>query len=66
MGHAPTMSLDTYAHLIAELDGAERIDPVELIAQARETAASVCTGCTPDTVSSTTDGAESVASNQAL
>jgi site-specific recombinase XerD len=24
-GHAPTMTLDTYAHVMADLDGAERV-----------------------------------------
>src|SRR5262245_51285389 len=34
-GHAPTMTLDTYAHVIAELEGDERRSADELIAIAR-------------------------------
>jgi integrase len=34
-GHAPTMTLDTYAHVIAELEGAERRPAEELIAEVR-------------------------------
>ncbi len=35
-GHSPTMTLGTYAHVIAELRGAERVDPTESIRRARE------------------------------
>jgi integrase len=34
-GHAPTMTLDTYAHLFAEFDGAERTSAEDLIRAAR-------------------------------
>jgi len=34
-GHAPTMTLDTYAHVIAEFDPADRRAAAELIAEAR-------------------------------
>ena len=35
MGHAPTMTLDTYGHVIAEMDGSERVSAEELIKAAR-------------------------------
>lgn len=35
MGHAPTLTLDTYAHLFSEFARGERVDPVEAITQAR-------------------------------
>jgi hypothetical protein len=34
-GHAPTMTLSTYAHVIAELDGAERVPAGTQILAAR-------------------------------
>ena len=34
-GHAPTMTLDTYAHVMADLDGAERIPAEAAIRAAR-------------------------------
>jgi hypothetical protein len=34
-GHAPTMTLSTYAHVIAELEGAERVPAETQIAAAR-------------------------------
>jgi hypothetical protein len=39
-GHAPTMTLDTYAHVIAELEGAERRPAEELISEVRTMLAS--------------------------
>jgi integrase len=36
-GHAPTMSLDTYGHVIAELECAERKSAEAMISAARET-----------------------------
>lgn len=36
MGHAPTMTLDTYGHVIAEFDGAERVSAEDAIKQARD------------------------------
>jgi integrase len=35
-GHAPTMTLDTYAHVMAELGGSERVPAEVAIRQARE------------------------------
>lgn len=35
LGHAPSMFLDTYGHLISELRGAERISPEAAIRAAR-------------------------------
>ena len=35
MGHAPTLTLDKYAHLFSEFARGERVDPVEAITQAR-------------------------------
>jgi integrase len=35
LGHAPGMTLGVYGHVIAELDGAARVDPEALIAAAR-------------------------------
>ena len=35
MGHAPTMTLDTYGHVIAELDGGEKIPAEQVIHAAR-------------------------------
>jgi hypothetical protein len=34
-GHAPTITLDTYAHVIAELEGGERLSAERLIREAR-------------------------------
>lgn len=36
LGHAPTMTLDTYAHVIADLDEGERLPAGEMVDQARE------------------------------
>jgi integrase len=36
MGHSPTMTLNTYGHVIAELADAEKVSAEELIRQARE------------------------------
>lgn len=36
MGHAPTLTLDTYAHLFSEFARGERIDPVVVIEAARD------------------------------
>lgn len=35
LGHSPTMTMTTYAHVIADLDPAERIEPAEAILAAR-------------------------------
>ena len=35
LGHSPAMTLRTYAHVIDELRGAGRVDPDELITDAR-------------------------------
>ena len=35
MGHAPTLTLDTYAHLFSEFARGERVDPVDAITAAR-------------------------------
>src|SRR4051812_9040859 len=35
LGHSPTMTLNTYAHVIAEFRGGGRVDPDALIAEAR-------------------------------
>jgi integrase len=45
-GHAPTMTLDAYAHLMADLDGAERVPAEAAIRAAR--AAEVSGKCPPD------------------
>ena len=45
-GHAPTMTLDTYAHVMADLDGAERVPAEAAIRAAR--AAEVSGKCPPD------------------
>lgn len=42
-GHAPTMTLSTYAHVIDELEGAERVSADVQIRQARDELVSV--GC---------------------
>jgi hypothetical protein len=44
-GHAPTMTLATYAHLIADLDGGERLSAEAAIRVARE--AEVSGKCPP-------------------
>jgi integrase len=44
-GHAPTMTLDTYAHVMAELDGSERVRAEDAIRAARE--AEVSGKCPP-------------------
>lgn len=36
MGHAPTLTLDTYSHLFSEFARGERIDPESEIRRARE------------------------------
>ena len=36
LGHKPSMTLDTYAHVLEEFDPAERIDAAERIRNARE------------------------------
>src|SRR5207247_779228 len=36
LGHSPAMTLNTYAHVIAEFRGGGRVDPDALVAQARE------------------------------
>lgn len=38
LGHAPSMLLSTYAHLLPELEDAERIEPEDEISKAREIA----------------------------
>ena len=45
-GHAPTMTLDTYAHVMADLDGAERMPAEARIRAARE--AEVSGKCPPE------------------
>jgi integrase len=40
-GHAPTMTLDTYAHVMADLDGSERVPAEAAIRAARVAAVSV-------------------------
>jgi len=45
-GHAPTMTLDTYAHVMADLDGAERRSAEAAIRAAR--AADVSVSCPPE------------------
>jgi len=45
-GHAPTMTLDTYAHVMADLDGADRVSAQALIRAARE--AEVSGKCPPE------------------
>jgi hypothetical protein len=40
-GHAPTMTLDTYAHVMADLDGSERVPAEAAIRTARAAAVSV-------------------------
>jgi len=45
-GHAPTMTLDTYAHVMADLDGAERVPAEAAIRAAR--AADVSVLCPPE------------------
>jgi len=45
-GHAPTMTLDTYAHVMADLDGAERLSAEAAIRAARE--AEVSGKCPPE------------------
>jgi hypothetical protein len=45
-GHAPTMTLDTYAHVMADLDGAERVPDEVAIRAAR--AAEVSGKCPSD------------------
>jgi hypothetical protein len=53
-GHAPTMTLDTYAHLFAELEGADRTSSEHLIRMARVEVVSpdvsVLCPCDDDTV----------------
>jgi integrase len=39
-GHSPTMTLDTYGHVIEELAGAERRPAEDVIREAREAVAS--------------------------
>ena len=39
LGHNPTVCLDTYAHVMAEQAGGERVGAVEQIVQAREAVA---------------------------
>jgi integrase len=46
-GHAPTMTLDTYAHVMADHDGAERLSAEAMIRAARE--AEVSGMCPPET-----------------
>jgi hypothetical protein len=36
LGHAPTLTLDTYAHLFSEFARGERIDPHQAVAAARD------------------------------
>ena len=36
LGHAPSMTLDTYGHVLAELNGADRVPAEEAIRRARE------------------------------
>jgi hypothetical protein len=47
-GHAPTMTLGTYAHVMADLDGSDRVSAEEAIRAARE--AEVSEKCPPDSV----------------
>jgi site-specific recombinase XerD len=35
LGHAPTLTLDTYAHVFSEFARGERVDPERLIEQIR-------------------------------
>lgn len=35
LGHSPTLTLDTYAHLFSEFARGERVDPVREILRAR-------------------------------
>jgi hypothetical protein len=37
LGHSPTLTLNTYAHLFSEFRRGQRIDPVEVINRARAT-----------------------------
>jgi integrase len=39
MGHAPTMTLDTYGHVIAEFDGGDHVSAEDAIKQARSVSA---------------------------
>jgi hypothetical protein len=41
-GHAPTMTLDTYAHVMADHDGAERLSAEAAIRAARDAEVSAC------------------------
>lgn len=50
-GHAPTMTLSTYAHVIDELDGAERVSAEVHIRQARDELVSVECPTRPATAS---------------
>ncbi len=36
LGHAPTLTLDTYAHVFSEYARGERIDPNQAVAAARD------------------------------
>lgn len=36
LGHAPTLTLDTYAHVFSEFARGERIDPHQAVAAARD------------------------------
>jgi hypothetical protein len=39
MGHSPTVLLDTYAHLIDDLDPEKKVDAAKLITAARKASA---------------------------
>jgi integrase len=56
-GHAPTMTLDTYAHVFAEADGGERVPAEVAIRQAREAEVS---GKCPSGPRTANDGAETL------
>jgi site-specific recombinase XerD len=38
LGHSPTLTLDTYAHVFSEFARGERIDPHQAVAAARDAA----------------------------
>ncbi len=61
-GHAPSLSLDTYGHLIAELDGADRRAAEAVIWEAREAGVRyVCDDRPADAVDDVSKNAESPA-----
>jgi integrase len=58
MGHAPTMTLDTYGHVIAEMDESGWVSAEELIAAARMRRESVCRLAHVDHLIAATNGNE--------